>query len=110
MAEAAEALCEAARRVDFSEGTWTNQEVREALEDLLDELRDIDVPDELRDYRSAQIEAVEAAMELLCDADDAAAFVPSAGAFALAYGDGFTRASATLSEETAAPSAQRGAA
>lgn len=102
LAEAAEALCEASRGIDFIEGTWTNAEVRDALRDVLDALRDIDVPDALRDYRSAQIEAVEAIVELLSDADGDAVFVPSAGAFALAYGDGFAAVSAGLSEEAAA--------
>lgn len=102
MAEAAEALCEASRGVDFTEGTRTNAEVREALDDLLDDLRDIDVPAPLREYRSTQVETIEEFVELLADADDDAVFVPSAGAFTLAYGDGFARVSAVLSEEAVA--------
>ena len=59
-------------------------------------------PEALREYRSAQVEAIEAVIELLDGADGDAVFVPSAGAFALAYGDGFARVSAALSEEAAA--------
>ena len=99
LAEAAHALCEASRGVDLTEGTWTNADVRKALEGLLDELRDIDVPEALREYRSTQIEAIEAFVELLADADDDAVFVPSAGAFTLAYRDGVARVTAGLSEE-----------
>ena len=108
LAEAAEALCEASRSVDFTEGTWTNAEVRDALASLIDELRDIEVPEALRDYRSTQIEAVEAVVEVLRDADGDAVFVPSAGPFALAYGDGFARVSAVLSEEAAGALAAAG--
>lgn len=102
LAEAAQALCEASRGVDFSQGTWTNDEVRATLEEVVDGLRDVDVPDALRDYQSAQIEAIEALVELLRGADGDAVFVPSAGAFTVAYGPGAPRVSASLSEGAAA--------
>ncbi|MYA19032.1 MAG: hypothetical protein F4Z25_01905 [Chloroflexi bacterium] len=101
LAEGAEALCQAGGGVDFSEGTWANGEVREHLQGVLDEIRGVDAPAELREYQSARVRSIAAVIEALDGLDgDATSWttldIPAA------FGDAFERVTAELSEEAVA--------
>ncbi|MYE47794.1 MAG: hypothetical protein F4X25_13840 [Chloroflexi bacterium] len=101
LAEGAEALCRAGGGIELSEGTWTNGEVREYLEDVLDEIRGVDAPAELREYQSARVRSIEVVIEAL-DRLDGDATSWTTMDIPAAFGDAFEGVTAELSEEAAA--------